>query len=234
MEPCVALELGRDCQIDPGALLGYPPGRRIERQAVRIGDGARIRAGTVIYASVVIGAGFETGHNVVVREETKIGDGCAVWNNSTIDYGCVLGNGVKVHCNVYVAQYTVLENDVFLAPGVIIANDPHPICSKCMQGPTLRAGVRVGVNATLLPHVVIGENALVGAASVVTTDVPAHKVVVGSPARVICDVDDLECPFDIVKPYVNGLDVRRRPEWETVPALPRPVLRPRPKEKVRK
>ncbi len=228
MQPCVPLELGKDCSIDPGVMLGYPTGRNIELRPVRIGHGASVRAGTVIYASVEIGSGFETGHNVVVREETKIGDDCAIWNNSTIDYGCVIGNRVKVHCNVYVAQYTILEDDVFLAPGVMIANDPHPFCTKCMQGPTIRAGARVGINVTILPHVVIGENALVGAGSVVTSDVPPHTLVVGSPARVLRDVDDLECPFDIVKPYVNGLDVRHRPEWETVPALPRPIRRPFP------
>ena len=226
MKPCVPLLLGQNCVVDPSALLGYPTGRRIELRPVRIGDGARIRSGTAIYATVEIGARFETGHNVVIREENRIGDDCAVWNNSTIDYGCVLGHRVKIHCNVYVAQYTVIEDDVFLAPGVIIANDPHPLCTKCMQGPTIKAGARIGVNATLLPHLVIGENSLVGAGSVVTRDVPPRAVVVGSPARVVSDVDSLECPFDIVKPYVDGLDVRRRPEWETVAALQRPVCRP--------
>ncbi len=222
----VPVQLGNHCSIDDGALLGYVPGRKIELVPVRIGDGARIRSGTVIYASVEIGRGFETGHNVVVREETKIGDDCAIWNNSTIDYGCLVGNRVRIHCNVYVAQYTVLEDDVFLAPGVMIANDPHPMCTKCMQGPTIRAGARIGMNVTILPHAIIGENALVGAGSVVTCDVPAHTLALGNPARSVRDVDELECPFDIVKPYVNGLDVRRRPEWDTVPALPRPIRRP--------
>ena len=127
MKPCVPLQLGQDCVVDPAALLGYPTGRHIELRPVRIGDGARIRSGTAIYASVEIGARFETGHNVVIREENRIGDDCAVWNSSTIDYGCVLGHRVKIHCNVYVAQYTIIEDDVFLAPGVIIANDPHPL-----------------------------------------------------------------------------------------------------------
>ena len=226
MKPCVPVHLGKDCVIDPVALLGYPTGRAIELRPVRIGDGARIRSGTAIYASVEIGARFETGHNVVIREENRIGDDCAVWNSSTIDYGCVVGHRVKIHCNVYVAQYTILEDDVFLAPGVITANDPHPLCTKCMQGPTIRAGARIGVNATLLPHIVIGENSLVGAGSVVTRDVPPRTVVAGNPARVVGDVDSLECPFEIVKPYVNGLDVRRRPEWETVPALVRPIQSP--------
>ncbi len=227
--PCVDVELGAGSLVDPGALLGYPTTRRIQLGPVRIGAGARIRSGTVIYPSVEIGSGLDTGHNVVIREETTIGDDCQVWSNSTIDYGCVIGSRVKVHCNVYVAQFTILEDEVFLAPGVMIANDLHPFCTKCMEGPTIRRGARVGINATLMPHVVIGEYALIGAGSVVVADVPPRKVVAGNPARVIRDVDELTCPFGIVQPYVNGVDVRRRPEWESVPALARPIRRSAPK-----
>lgn len=226
MQSCVPVELGQDCQIDPGVLLGYPPGRNVERRAVRIGEGSQLRAGTVVYASVEIGKGFETGHGVVIREGSRIGDDCAIWNHSTVDYDCVIGNRVRIHCNVYVCQYTTIEDDVFLAPGVMLANDPHPLCTKCMQGPTIRSGARIGIGSIVLPHVVIGENALVGAGSVVTKDVPAGTVVAGSPAQVRGKVDDLECQFGIVQPYVNGLDVRRRPEWKSVAALPRPVARP--------
>ena len=226
MQSCVAVELGTDCSIDAGVILGYPPGRPVERVPVRIGDRAQVRSGTVIYACVEIGNGFETGHNVVVREGNRIGDDCAIWNGTTVDYDCVLGNRVRIHCNGYICQYTTIEDDVFLAPGVMLANDPHPLCTKCMQGPTIKAGAKIGINSTILPHVIIGENALVGAGSVVIANVPARAVVVGSPARIISDVDDLKCPFDIVKPYENGIDVRRRPEWKTVPPLTRPVVRP--------
>ena len=190
---------------------------------MRIGDGARIRSGSVVYASVEVGNGFESGHGVIIREENRIGHDCSIWNHTTVDYGCVIGDRVRIHCNVYVAQYTILENDVFLAPGVTMANDPHPICAKCMQGPTIKAGARVGVGVTILSHVIIGENALVGAGSVVTKNVPPRAVVMGSPARVVGDVDSLECPFGLVKPYQDGLDVLRRPEWKTVAALSRPI-----------
>jgi acetyltransferase-like isoleucine patch superfamily enzyme len=223
--------LGPGSIVDPDVILGYLPGRSGDFGDVRIGLRARIRSGSVIYAGVHIGDDFETGHHAVVREENVLGDGCSIWNNSTIDYGCVIGHRVRIHSNIYVAQFTTIEDDVFLAPGVSIANDPHPICAKCMQGPTIRRGARIGVNATLLPHVVIGENALVAAGSVVTADVPPGMVVVGSPARVTGSVDTLECPFDLVKPYVQGLDVRRRPEWTTVAPLPRPVIRPAKKRK---
>jgi acetyltransferase-like isoleucine patch superfamily enzyme len=226
---CVDVNLGPDANVDHGVLLGYPPGRPGTFAAVRIGRGARIRSGSVIYAAVDIGDDFETGHNAIVREDNRIGSHCTLWNSSTIDYGCVIGNRVRIHCNVYIAQFTTLEDDVFLAPGVTIANDPHPMCTKCMQGPTIRSGARIGVNATLLPLITIGENALVGAGSVVTKDVPAGVLVAGSPARVIGPVDSIECPFGIVIPYEHGIDVRRRPEWTTVEPLPRPVTKPTPR-----
>lgn len=80
-----------------------------------------------------------------------------------------------------------------------------------MRGPTIRRGARIGINATLLPHIDIGEGALVGAGSVVTTDIPARTVAYGNPARSMKSVDELPCPFDLVeRPYVDGLDVRAR------------------------
>jgi acetyltransferase-like isoleucine patch superfamily enzyme len=98
---------------------------------------------------------------------------------------------------VYVSQFTVLEDDVFLAPGVMLANDKHPICTTCMKGPVIRRGARVGMNSTILPDVVVGEDALVGAGAVVTRDVPARAIVVGNPARIIGTVDNFDCPYRV-------------------------------------
>jgi acetyltransferase-like isoleucine patch superfamily enzyme len=225
----VEVIMGEDHTIDPNVVLGYKTGRKIELAPLVIGPHAKLRSGTVIYASTEIGSGFETGHNVTVREENRIGNDCAIWNNSTIDYGCVIGDRVKIHNNVYVAQYTTIEDDVFLAPGVMIANDPHPLCTKCMQGPTIMSGAKIGINSVVLAHVVVGRNSLVGAGSVVTKDVPEGVLVVGSPAKVVCKLDELSCPFGIVQPYVNGIDVKRRPEWDTVAPLVRPITRPKGK-----
>jgi acetyltransferase-like isoleucine patch superfamily enzyme len=101
-----------------------------------------------------------------------------------------------VHCNVYIAQFTVIEDDVFLAPGVVVANDPHPGCplsKECMRGPVIESGAQIGVNATLLPFVTVGRRSVVGAGSVVTKDVPRETVVVGNPARVVKSVYELQC-----------------------------------------
>ena len=198
-------------EVEPGVILGYLPGRRIPNLNLSIGSNARIRSGTVIYAGSSIGARLETGHNVVIREENVIGDDLNIWNSSTIDFGCSIGNNVKIHCNVYVAQFTTLEDDVFLAPGVTVANDPHPMCGFCMRGPTIKRGARIGVNVTLLSHITIGEGALIGAGSVVTHDIPAHTLAYGNPARPSKAVDELPCRFNLVdRPYVEGLDVQAR------------------------
>lgn len=194
--------------IDESVTVGYPTGRRIADRALRVGPGAHLRSGTVVYAGTTIGRGLQTGHNVVIREENVIGDNVGIWSNSVIDYGCRIGNNVKIHSNVYVAQFTTIEDDAFLAPGVTIANDMRPLCAECTHagGPTIKRGARIGVNVTILPGVVVGEYALVGAGSVVTKNVPPHAVVYGNPARVAATVDDLECPLHPDEmAYVNGL-----------------------------
>ena len=191
MSIAAGVVLGDPHRIDPLAIVGEQPGRSVADLTLQLGPHAVVRAFSVIYAGSRIGHHLETGHGAVIREENTVGDHLSIWNYSTIDYGCVIGNNVRIHSNVYVAQFTVIEDDAFLAPGVTIANDRHPICRECMKGPTIKRGARVGVNATLLPEVVIGEGALVGAGAVVTHDVPPGSVVVGSPARVIGRADQL-------------------------------------------
>ena len=189
--------LGAPRSVDPGVLLGYRTGRKGVPLELRIGEGAVLRSGTVIYQGSSIGEGLETGHNVVIREQNRIGDGFQVWNNTVIDYGCRIGDGVKIHANCYIAQYTEIHDGVFLAPGVIIANDLHPGCpdsAECMRGPIIEAGARIGVNATLLPMVRIGARSLIGGGAVVTRDVPPDSVVYGNPARVAGSIHDLGCP----------------------------------------
>ncbi len=188
--------LGPGAQIDPEAIIGYLSPRRDISEKLDIGEESRIRSGSVIYAGSVIGSHFETGHNVIIREQNRIGDHFSIWNNSVIDYGCTIGSNVKIHCNIYVAQFTVIEDDVFMAPGVTIANDIHPGCpdsGDCMRGPTLKKGCRLGVNVTVVPYVTIGEGTLVGSGSVVTKDLPPGVLAYGNPARVYENLVDLRC-----------------------------------------
>ena len=190
------VHLGEGSLIDEDAILGYLSPRRGVSSELTIGADARVRSGCVIYAGSRIGAHLETGHHAIIREENEIGDHFSIWNSSVVDYGCRIGMRVKVHCHVYVAQFTTIEDDVFLAPGVRIANDYHPGCpdsKECMRGPTLGKGCRIGVNVTLLPYVTIGEGTLVGSGSVVTKDLPPGVVAYGNPARVHGTLAEMRC-----------------------------------------
>lgn len=201
------LVLGEGHGIDPLAVIGEATPRTIEDQTLRIGKNAVIRSGSVIYRGAVIGDHFNTGHYVIIREENVIGSHVSVWSNTIIDYGCRIGNNVKIHSQVYVAQFTVIEDDVFMAPGVIIGNDLHPGCEKsreCLKGPVIKKGAQIGLNVTLLPYITIGERALIGAGSVVTRDIPAGKVAYGNPAKVVADIADVKCIHDppwVEQPY---------------------------------
>jgi len=171
-------------QADPDVHIGYPV-TRADADPLKLGPGARLRSGTVLYDGTTIGRGLQTGHGVVIREACTIGDDVSIWSNSIVDYGCRIGDRVKIHCNCYVAQFTDLEDDVFLAPGVTIGNDLYPgdeRSAQLMAGPRIGAGAQIGINVTILPFVRIGAGALIGAGSVVTRDIPAGAVAFGNPA----------------------------------------------------
>ena len=181
-------------EAQPGVLLDATSGRLGDAAPTVLSDVRALRSGTVIYAGSTIGAGLETGHNVVIREENTIGAEFSIWSNSSIDYGCTIGDRVRVHSNVYVAQFSVLEDDVFVGPGTVFANDlvpGHNIAAADLRGPVVRAGAQIGARAVLLPGVEIGAGALVGAGAVVTRNVAAGMVVAGNPARVIGTVAEL-------------------------------------------
>jgi acetyltransferase-like isoleucine patch superfamily enzyme len=198
------VRLGKDAIIEEAVLLGYLPNRRVEN-TLMIGPGAHIRSGSVIYGGSRIGSNLETGHNVVIREENNIGDNLRIWNNSVIDYGCTIGSNVRIHNKVYIAQFTIIEDQVFVGPGATFANDIHPGCPdalKCMRGPCINKGAQIGINCCILPRVVIGEWSVIGAGSVVTRDIPPGVVAYGNPAQVICDITDIKCTTGLrEKPY---------------------------------
>ena len=178
-----------DAEIDEFVILGRPArGHEPGEVPLVIGLSCVIRSHTVIYAGNRIGSHFQTGHTVMIREENTIGNNVSIGTQSIIEHHVTIGNNVRIHSQVFVPEFSVLEDGCWLGPRVVLTNARYPISlgvKDRLEGPTIESGAIIGANATLLPGVRIGRQALVGAGSVVTKDVAPGAVVVGNPARVI-------------------------------------------------
>jgi acetyltransferase-like isoleucine patch superfamily enzyme len=184
-----------DYNLGPFVIVGEPsqglsPGDR----ETWIGSGALIRSHTVVYCGNRIGTRFQTGHGVLIREENEIGDDVSIGSGSVVEHHVRIGHRVRLHSNVFVPEFCVLEEDCALGPNVVLTNARYPRSPRAKEqlvGAHIEPRAKIGANATLLPGVRIGSDALVGAGAVVVRDVPAGAVVVGNPARVINHVSRL-------------------------------------------
>ena len=160
-----------------------------------IGAAAIVGAGAIVFAGTRIGASALVGDQAHVRERSVVGERSVIGRGSAVDNDVVIGARVKVQTACYLTAFSVIEDDVFVAPGVMTTNDPaltrHPPDFE-LRGAVLRRAARIGGGAILLPGIEVGEEGLVGAGSVVTRDVPPRTVVVGAPARRLRDVRDDE------------------------------------------
>jgi acetyltransferase-like isoleucine patch superfamily enzyme len=193
------LVLGDGVTLEPGVELCHPT-RSGERRPVRLGDGCWIRSGTVLYSGVQMGAHCQTGHHVMVRENATIGHHSILGTDSVCEFGTRIGNYVLVETHAYVTANMLVEDYVFIGPGVVTTNDRRMLwrregANAYLVGPTLRWGCRIGGGTVLLPGVEVGRRAVVGAGAVVVQSVPERALVVGNPSRVIRVMGEDEEPI---------------------------------------
>jgi acetyltransferase-like isoleucine patch superfamily enzyme len=131
-----------------------------------------------------------------VRERCTVGDDVVIGRGSFVENDTTIGRLTKIQAMAYITAYSLLEDEVFIAPCVQTTNDNFMGRTErrhgLTKGPTIRRGARIGGGAVLCPGVEIGEEAFVGAGAVVVRDVPPRAVVVGNPARQIREVPDDE------------------------------------------
>jgi acetyltransferase-like isoleucine patch superfamily enzyme len=162
----------------------------------QIGAGTVVSTGAIVFAGATLGAKCIVGDQACIRERVELADDCILGRGSLIENDTTVGAGTRIQAGAYITAYSTLEEDVFIAPCVVTTNDNFMGRTEkrraLMKGPTIRRGARVGGGAIICPGVEIGEEAFVGAGAVVTKDVPARALVVGSPARVLREVDPAE------------------------------------------
>ena len=125
-----------------------------------------------------------------VGDETKIGAFVEIQKNASVGKRC------KISSHTFICEGVCIEDNVFIGHGVTFINDSYPRAT-CVDGnlqteadwkverTVIKAGASVGSGSTILSKVTVGENAIVGAGSVVTKNVPANSIVAGNPARIL-------------------------------------------------
>jgi acetyltransferase-like isoleucine patch superfamily enzyme len=191
--------IGAGCSIEDHAVLGKRP--RLARHSsaagevgpLELGPGASVGCGAVLFAGARVAAGTTIGDQSFVRERSSIGEGSVIGRGSVVDNDVRVGERVRVQTGVYLTAFSIVEDDVFLGPGVLTTNDDtmsRHAPEMRLRGAALRRACRVGGGAVLTPGVEIGEEAFVAAGALVTRDVPPRAVVMGVPARVVREVGE--------------------------------------------
>jgi UDP-2-acetamido-3-amino-2,3-dideoxy-glucuronate N-acetyltransferase len=141
----------------------------------------------VIDENCQIGNGTKIWHFSHIMSNCIIGENCNIGQNVVVSPEVVLGNNVKVQNNVSIYTGVICEDDVFLGPSMVFTNVVNPRSAVVRRGEysrtTVKKGVSIGANATIVCGHDIGEFAFIGAGAVVTKNVKPYALVVGNPAK---------------------------------------------------
>jgi len=195
--------IGEGCTILDYAVVGKQPtlsprstASREELPPAELGPGTVVSTGAVVFAGTTIGERVIVGDQACVRERCTIGDDVVIGRGSLVENDTSVGALTKIQAHAYITAYSLLEDNVFIAPCVITTNDNYMgRTEKRLEQIKGRRSVAARGSAEarcLLPGIEIGEEAFVGAGAVVIRDVPPRALMVGNPARQIREVPEEE------------------------------------------
>jgi UDP-2-acetamido-3-amino-2,3-dideoxy-glucuronate N-acetyltransferase len=132
-----------------------------------------------------VGKGTKIWQFTVVLPGAKIGNNCNINALCFIENDVIIGNNVTVKCGVQLWDGITIEDDVLIGPNATFTNDKYPRSKNVnfeLKRTTIKKKASIGANATILCGITIGENAMIGAGSVVTKDIPEGELWYGNPA----------------------------------------------------
>lgn len=151
---------------------------------LEIGDNVKVGTSVIVYRGTFIGEDVLIGDHASIREKVEVGRSSIIGRNVVVEPRTKIGAQVTIQTSSYITSDMIIEDGVFIGPCCSTSNDKYMGMGNYKhQGPWIKRGARIGNNATLLPGIVIGEQAVVGAGAVITKDVPAGETVVGNPGR---------------------------------------------------
>lgn len=195
-------QIGKNVKIEDSAVLGKLPNKskrsavteKVVTKDLKIDNDVIIGANSILYKGAVIGNDCYIADMATVREYVTVDNNTIVGRGVAIENKCSIGKNCKIETNAYITAFSEIGDYCFIAPNVSTANDKYTARTKKRfdkyKGLKAEKGARIGLNATILPGIVLGEDCLVGAGAVVTKDVKSKKVVAGVPAKVVGDVPE--------------------------------------------
>lgn len=188
--------IGYNVKIFPGAVIGRPPAssgatKRLvkpeELPTTIISNDCIIGANSVIYKGARIGKNSMICDTACIRELVNIGANSLIAQGVTINVNTRIGDNVKIMDNCHITGNAIIEDNVFIGMLTTTANDNSMGKNNndihTQKGPVIKRGAKIGQGSCILPKIIIGENSIIGANSVVTKDVLKDEVVMGMPAK---------------------------------------------------